>query len=488
MLKRLRRKGDGAAAPAPKVGTPGTAEAVKFKRKAAKPVPEKQKAAAAESAEAIAEASASAPATNPVEATSPARGAASDVAAEGSAGGSKASGKAKTNGGEGGVKEEDRKKSRKETMMKESAEKVNRGEKMRLTGEEGSDSSGIGFIFMCSARTKPECYRNGVFGLPKGKMDVVEKIRPGAKLFLYDFDLKLLYGVYKATTRGGLDLVRHAFDGKFPAQVKFTVDTDCVPVPESSFRHAIKENYTSKGRFSQELSSKQVHRLSALFKPIGIPQPDPQYVGEIRHPHIAEDRRQPYDFEKMRPLQHLEGRGAPVDILASPRDDHHNIIDPRRPLLPSEPQQSLLGRPPVPILLESRQAPVALGSHHAPHVLPAYHNQATPTYSYHQPRVGTMHERIAADAAVRDPLPARDYGLLPGDLAARSGRLDELYRSYKLSTRGADIHQDPSHRTTSYDNPRALYSESIQWPVTRVRGSSVSVSSRYSFAGPPAYQ
>jgi hypothetical protein len=98
----------------------------------------------------------------------------------------------------------------------------------------------------------------------------------------------------------------------------------------------------------------------------------------------------------------------------------------------------------------------------------------------------TVASRTAAEVTVRDPLLARDYGALPGELAARSEHVDELYRSYKLSTRDMDLQPGPSY-VSPYENSRSLYyGESLQRPVVaRVRGPSVPVSSRYSF-GPPS--
>jgi hypothetical protein len=99
----------------------------------------------------------------------------------------------------------------------------------------------------------------------------------------------------------------------------------------------------------------------------------------------------------------------------------------------------------------------------------------------------TVVSRTATEATVRDPLLVRDHRALPGELAARSERVDELYRSYKLSTRAMDFNPGASYQTT-YEHPTSVYGEGIQRPVlTRVSGASVPVSTRYSFAGPPGY-
>ncbi|CAN4100273.1 unnamed protein product [Withania somnifera] len=124
-----------------------------------------------------------------------------------------------------------------------------------------------GFIFLCGRNTKHDCYRFRVFGVPSNKKERVEKIKPGTKLFLFDVELKLLYGVYEATSTGIIDLEPLAFGGKFPAQVKFRIFKECLPLPEASFRYAIKDNYHGI-KFEQELNDRQVRDLLSLFRPL----------------------------------------------------------------------------------------------------------------------------------------------------------------------------------------------------------------------------
>ncbi|KAI3984478.1 hypothetical protein MKX01_000141 [Papaver californicum] len=147
--------------------------------------------------------------------------------------------------------------------------------------EKDDEEHSLGFIFMCSRETKPECFKYCVFGVPAGKLAVVQNIKPGAKLFLFDVNLKLLYGVYKATSRGEFGLEPAAFGGRFPAQVRFSVSKECLPLPESVFRYAIEENYHGS-KFQQQLSDIQVKKLFALFGPTGGP-PEPVLGAPPQH-------------------------------------------------------------------------------------------------------------------------------------------------------------------------------------------------------------
>lgn len=347
-----------------------------------------------------------------------------------------------------------------------------KGKKAVGKKEERVDNKGAGFIFMCNAKTKQECYQNLLFGLPNGKIEMVKKIRPGTKLFLYDFDLKLLYGVYKAASTGGLNLVREAFDGKFPAQVKFKIDKDCLPLSESSLKQAIKENYIGRSKFDPELTAKQVQRLLSLFKPVSVPQSAPNNrIKERRH---YEERRKPYHFEERR-------RPLPTEVVYQPRFDeerrpaviHVPLEDPYRPQrFAPLPVESQLGHSlprfqgdyhryyepahapeprHIPLALEPRHVPLAPEHHRASPVpelrhVPAayYHAVAPPGDSYYRPVENVDPERYAdrtvANITAREPI-IRDHTRLPGEVSARADRLEDLYRTGGIAARGAHVEE-----------------------------------------------
>ncbi|XP_076891938.1 uncharacterized protein LOC143543516 [Bidens hawaiensis] len=183
-----------------------------------------------------------------------------------------------------------------------------------------------GYIFMCNGNTKPECYVNRVFGLPFGRREVVEKIKPGTKLFLFDFDVKYLYGVYEAISTGGMNLQPTAFGGRFPAQVKFKICQDCLPLPLNTFRTAIKDNYQGS-KFAPELNDHQVRDLLLLFKPIVAPSPATLH---LQVPNAAQGPWVPPPAPNVAPVPRM----PPLQTRYQPymaRPPHNHSQQPNRP-------------------------------------------------------------------------------------------------------------------------------------------------------------
>ncbi|KAL9233735.1 hypothetical protein vseg_008691 [Gypsophila vaccaria] len=126
-----------------------------------------------------------------------------------------------------------------------------------------------GAIFLANQSTREECLQRKLLGLPLAFSDFIFEVKIGMLLFLYDFHKRKLYGVFEASSNGGLELVPDAYKSTkmwFPAQVHFNVLWQCAPLEGNAFRDAIAENFYEKNKFNFGLSRDQVGRLLFLFE------------------------------------------------------------------------------------------------------------------------------------------------------------------------------------------------------------------------------
>lgn len=134
-----------------------------------------------------------------------------------------------------------------------------------------------GLIFMCCNQMKKSILRYRVLRMPIGRNWVkADRVRPGAILFIFEYEARLLWGVYEVTSYPHFCTEGDAYRDGVPAcpyQLYFRVHKQCKPLPERVFRKAIQDNYYAPFKFNFELREDQVAKLMKMFsfqKSIGM--------------------------------------------------------------------------------------------------------------------------------------------------------------------------------------------------------------------------
>lgn len=80
-----------------------------------------------------------------------------------------------------------------------------------------------GFIFACTNKTEGECFDRLLFGTSRVYAPIVIRVRAGDLLFLNNIEKNVLYGVFRAVSKGDLDIQPNAWGGRYPFQVKVEI-------------------------------------------------------------------------------------------------------------------------------------------------------------------------------------------------------------------------------------------------------------------------
>ncbi|HAV10315.1 MAG TPA: DNA methylase [Dehalococcoidia bacterium] len=90
-----------------------------------------------------------------------------------------------------------------------------------------------GFIFACTDKSERECFERLLFATDKMYGSIVTRIRKGDILFLNNVDTDTIYGIFMSVSDGGVNIDHHAFNGRYPYQVKVEPLANRIAIPNA---------------------------------------------------------------------------------------------------------------------------------------------------------------------------------------------------------------------------------------------------------------
>jgi hypothetical protein len=134
--------------------------------------------------------------------------------------------------------------------------------------------------FVCKRDTEAECFERALFGDAPSLWDEVKEVKRGDTLFLYNLDTDVLFGPFTALSDGGLYLEREAWEGRFPAQVRVSLETVAMLRDASKdFNFLRSKTIRLSEHDAQEILAKLAPKVREV--PSGIRQEIQRLDGEI---------------------------------------------------------------------------------------------------------------------------------------------------------------------------------------------------------------